>query len=180
MKWKIVAAFVYAAFSAAAAAPAASPTPAASPAPVDDATQKTLTASYALGCTAAFAPTDANLDAAFGNLAPTFVNIDPTGRQTPRDDVVGLAKQQMKMLKAKSCDHTMESFTQSDPTTIVVVNVLHVVGALQGPDGAHDFDLTDRASDTWKNAAGKWQEVQSKDLHVVVKIDGNVVQELGS
>ncbi|HEY1655489.1 MAG TPA: hypothetical protein VGF86_10270 [Candidatus Tumulicola sp.] len=180
MKWKIAAALVCAIFAAGVAARADAPSPAPSAAAVDDATQKAIAANYALGCTAAFDPSDANLDAAFANLAPTFVNIDPSGKQTPRDEVVNLAKQQMKMLKAKSCDHALESFVASDPATIVVVNTLHVAGTIQAPGGAHDFDLTDKASDTWKNAGGKWQQLQSKDLHVLVKIDGNVVEDIGS
>lgn len=168
---------------AAVAAQAPPPAPAASAAAagaVDDATQKALTSNYALQCTAAFNPTDANLDAGFAVLAPGFVNIDPTGRQTGRDEVVGVAKQQMKMLKAKSCDHTLESFTATDPSTIVVVNTLHVAGDMTAPDGTHALDVTDRSQDTWKSIGGKWQETQSKDLHVVVKIDGNIVQDAGS
>lgn len=169
-------------FTPAVARAAAPPSPSPSPAAVvDDATQKLLTSNYALQCTAAFNPTDANLDAAFSVLAPGFVNIDPTGRQVGRDDVVGLAKQQMKMLKAKTCDHTMESFTAADAGSILVVNTLHVAGDLGAPDGtSHALDVTDRSQDTWKSVGGKWQETQSKDLHVVVKIDGNIVQDSGS
>ena len=163
----------------AAARAAASPAPSAAAA-VDDATQKLLTSNYALQCTAAFDPTDANLDAGFAVLAPAFVNIDPTGRQVGRDQVIALARQQMKMLKAKTCDHTMESFTATDPATIVVVNTLHVAGEMTAPDGAPALDVTDRSQDTWKNTGGKWQEMLSKDLHVLVKIDGNVVQDAGS
>lgn len=147
---------------------------------VDDATQKALTADYALGCTAAFDPSDANLDAAFANLSPDFVNIDPKGKQSTRDEVVGQGKQQMKMLKATACTNTFESFTQADPSTIVVVNTLHIEGGIQAPDGKHDLDLTDKAQDTWKNVGGKWMETQSKDQRVLVKIDGNVVQDQGS
>lgn len=163
--------------AAARAAAVPSPSPAAA---VDDATQKLLTSKYALQCTAAFNPTDTNLDAGFSVLAPDFVNIDPTGKQAGRDEVVGLAKQQMKMLKAKTCDHTMESFTAPDPATIVVVNTLHVAGDMTAPDGTHALDVTDRSQDTWKSIGGKWQETQSKDLHVVIKIDGNIVQDAGS
>lgn len=167
---------------ATALAQAPSPAPSAPPAvAVDDATQKLLTSDYALQCTAAFNPTDANLDAGFSVLSPDFVNIDPTGKQAGRDEVVGLAKQQMKMLKAKSCDHTMESFTAAGSDAIVVVNTLHVAGDMTAPDGtSHALDVTDRSQDTWKNIGGKWQETQSKDLHVVVKIDGNVAQDSGS
>lgn len=157
-----------------------SPSPSSTPTPVDDATQKTIAANYALGCTAALNPSDANLDAAFANLAADFINIDPTGKQESRDEMVSLAKQQMKMLHAKSCDHAIASISATDPGTVVVVTTLHVAGELQAPDGKHDLDLIDKAQDTWKNVGGKWQEAQSKDLHVIVKIDGNVVQELGS
>lgn len=162
-----------------AAARAASPAPPAG-AVVDDATQKLLTANYARVCTAAFDPTDGNLDASFATLAPGFVNVDPTGQQVGRDQVIALARQQMKALKAKTCDHTMESFTATDPGTILVVNTLHVAGDFTAPGGTHALDVTDRSQDTWKNVDGNWQETQSKDLHVVVKVDGNVVQDAGS
>ncbi len=68
---------------------------------VDDVTQKALTADYALRCTAAFDPSDANLDAAFAVLAPEFVGIDPTGQQVTRDEVVGELKQQTEIA---ACD----------------------------------------------------------------------------
>lgn len=166
----------------AARAQAPSPAPSATAAaPVDDATQKLLTSSYELTCAAAFSPTDANLDAALAILSPDFVNIDPTGKQAGRDEVVSLAKQQLKMLKAKSCQRTIESYTAAPPNAVVVVNTLHVAGDMTAPDGStHALDVTDRSQDTWKNLGGKWQETQSKDLHVVVKLDGNVVQDAGS
>ena len=147
---------------------------------VDDATQKTLTANYALRCTAAFDPSDANLDATFGVLAPDFVAIGPNGKQITRDEVVGQGKQQMKMLHATSCDDKVESFTQSDPNTVVAVNDFHLEGDLQAPDGKHDLVITEKAQDTWKNVGGKWLASQSKDLQVMVKVDGNVVQDSGS
>lgn len=161
--------------------PAAAQTAAApTQSPVDDALQKALSSNYALGCTAAFNPTDANLEAAFASLAPDFVNIDPSGRQASRDEVVDLAKQQLKMLHAKSCDHTIESIAPSADGTVVAVETLHLEGALQSGGGTHDLDLTDKAQDTWKNVDGKWQETQSKDLHLLVKVDGNVVQDQSS
>jgi hypothetical protein len=163
----------------ASATPAASPAPAASASAVDPATQKVLAANYALGCTAAFDPSDANLDAAFAVLAPDFVNFDLKGKQTTREEVVGQGKQQLKLLKATSCDNTLASLSMTDPTTVVVVNTLHVVGEIQAPDGKHDLDLTNKAQDTWKNSGGKWLQTQSKDLRVLVKVDGNVVQDLG-
>ncbi|HEY5425213.1 MAG TPA: hypothetical protein VIJ77_01540 [Candidatus Tumulicola sp.] len=147
---------------------------------VDDATQKTLTANYALACTAASNPSDANLDAAFANLAPDFVNVDPTGKQESRDQVVSLGKQQLKMLHATACSNKIDSISATDPNTIVVVNTLHLEGDVTTPDGKHALILTDKAQDTWKNVGGKWMEGQSKDLHVLVQIDGNVVQDLGS
>ncbi|MBV8117557.1 MAG: hypothetical protein JOZ01_06240 [Candidatus Eremiobacteraeota bacterium] len=146
---------------------------------VDDATQKALTADYALRCTAALDPSDANIDAAFAALAPEFVGIDPKGKQIARDEVVAQGKQQMKMLHATACDNKIESFTLSDPSTIVVVNTFHLEGDLQTPDGKHDLLLTEKSQDTWKNESGKWLASQSKDTQLLVKIDGNVVQDQG-
>ena len=63
---------------------------------------------------------------------------------------------------------------------ILVTNVLHMEGDLQTPDGKHNFLLTSKALDTWKNVDGKWLQSQSKDLRILVKIDGNVVSDQGS
>jgi len=147
---------------------------------VDDATQKALNANYALRCAAAYDPSDANMDAAFAVLAPDFVAIDPKGKQVTRDEVVGQGKAQMKMLHATTCDEKVESFTQSDPNTVIAVSDFHLEGDLQAPDGKHDLVITEKAQDTWKNVGGKWLAAQSKDLQVLVKIDGNVVQDQGS
>jgi hypothetical protein len=146
---------------------------------VDDATQKALTADYALRCTAAFDPSDTNLDAAFSVLAPEFVGVDPKGTQVSRAEVVGQGKQQLKMLHATACDNKIESFTASDPATIVIANTFHLEGELQAPDGKHDLVVTEKSQDTWKNESGKWMASQSKDTQILVKIDGNVVQDLG-
>lgn len=147
---------------------------------VDDATQKVLNANYALRCTAAFDPSDANLDAAFAVLAPDFVDTDPSGRQVTRDQVVAVGKQQMKMLHATACDDKVESYTLSDPNTIVAVADFHLEGDIQAQGGKHDLVVTEKSQDTWKNVGGKWLAASSKDLQVQIKLDGNVVQDQGS
>lgn len=146
---------------------------------VDDATQKALTADYALRCTAAFDPSDANLDAAFAVLAPEFTAVDLKGTQVTREQVVGQGKQQLKMLHATACDNKIDSFTLSDPNTVVIANTFHLEGDLQAPDGKHELVLTEKSQDTWKNVSGKWMASQSKDSQILVKIDGNVVQDQG-
>ncbi len=83
------------------------------------------------------------------------------------------------MLHATACDNKIDSFTLSDPATIVVANTLHLEGDLQAPDGKHDLALTEKSQDTWKNENGKWMASQRKDSQIVVKIDGNVVQDQG-
>ena len=170
MRLKIGAAFACAAIAATGIARAAD---------VDDATQKALNADYALRCTAAFDPSDANLDAAFGVLATDFVATDPSGKQVTRDQVVGQGKQQMKMLHATACDDKVESYTLTDPNTVVAVADFHLEGDIQAPDGKHDLVVTEKSQDTWKNVGGKWLAANSKDLQVQVKIDGNVVQDQG-
>jgi ketosteroid isomerase-like protein len=171
MRLKTAAAFACVLFASAAGAKAAD---------VDDATQKAIAANYALVCTAAFDPSDANLSAAFAILAPDFVNVDVKGSQQTRDQIVGRGTQQMKMVHATACDDKFESIVASDPNTVLVTNVLHMEGDLQIPDGKHNFLLTSKALDTWKNVDGKWLQSQSKDLRILVKIDGSVVQDQGS
>lgn len=171
MRLKIAAAFACAVMAAAGVGRAAD---------VDDATQKALNANYALRCTAAFDPSDTNMDAAFAVLAPDFVAVDPKGKSVTRDEVVGQGKQQMKMLHATTCNETVESFSQSDPNTVVAVSNFHLEGDLQAPDGKHDLVITEKAQDTWKNVSGKWLASQSKDLQILVKVDGNVVEDQGS
>lgn len=158
---------------------AQSPSSAPAGGSVDAATQASLNAAYQLRCAAALNPTDANIDAGFASLAPNFVNVDPTGKQTTRDELIPLAREQMRMLKATTCDHSVDSFVQVDASTIQANTHLHVAGTLTQLQGGHAFDLTDAAQDTWKNVGGKWMMTQSRDTHVRVTIDGNVVQELG-
>ena len=141
--------------------------------------QKTITADYALGCTAAENPTDSNLDAAFGYLSPDYVDIDVKGKKTTRDQVVALGKQQMKQLRTTTCDPTTESSVLNADGTVTVVEDLHLVGTLQAPDGNHDIEVTAKAQDTWKQVNGAWMQTQSQELRNLVKMDGNVVQDEG-
>ena len=94
--------------------------------------QKAIAADYQLGCTAAINPTDSNLAAAFTFLSPDFVDIDVKGKKTPRDQVVAMGTQSMKLLHASACDPTTESSVLNADGTIAVVEDLHVVGSLQG------------------------------------------------
>ncbi len=142
-------------------------------------TQKALNDIYGLTCAAALDPTDKNFDAATASLSPDFVAIDPKGTQHKRDEVVATGKQQMKMFHATSCNNNFESVTASDASTIVVVNTEKIGGDMQAPDGKHEFAVTNKAQDTWKLVNGKWLQTQSKDLHILVKVDGNVVQDQG-
>jgi hypothetical protein len=153
---------------------------AASADPVPDSVQKTLTADYALVCTASQEPTDANLTAAYALLAPDFVHVSFKGTQMKRDEFIAQGKQQLKQLHITSCGNTITSTTMSDPTTIVAVVAGKIGGQIQAPDGNHDIDVTASSSDTWKLTNGTWLQTQSKDVSVLVKIDGKVVQDEGN
>jgi hypothetical protein len=140
---------------------------------------KTITTDYALGCTAALDPSDANLTAAFSYLSPDYVDVDVKGKTHTRDETVTIGKQQMKQLHTTACEPAIVSETLNADGTITVVTTVHVVGSIQAPDGNHDLDVNAKAQDTWKQAGGTWQEAQSQELHTVVKMDGNVVQDEG-
>ena len=141
--------------------------------------QKTLTADYQLNCAAALDPSDKNFDAATALLAPDFVAIDAKGKQFTRDQVVAQGKQQMKIMHATTCTNDFSTWTQVDPNTLTVVNTTHMDGDVQTPDGKHEFNLMSKTQDTWKLVSGAWLQAQTKDLHVVVKIDGSVAQDEG-
>ena len=100
--------------------------------------QQTLNADYQLTCTAVLDPSDKNMDAATAPLSPDFVNVDFKGKETKRDEVIGMMKQQLKIFHGTSCNIALDSVTQSDPNTIVVVSSLKLAGDLQAPDGKHD------------------------------------------
>ena len=142
-------------------------------------TQKALTDIYAQTCTTIMDPSDKNFDTALAYLAPDFVSTDLKGATHKRDEVSGLMKQQLKMFHATSCENKFESVTASDASTVVVVNTNKVAGDVQAPDAKHEFVATNKSQDTWKLVNGKWLESQSKDLRVLVKVDGNVVQDQG-
>jgi hypothetical protein len=148
--------------------------------PVPDVAQKAITADYALVCTAAQDPTDANLGVAFALLAPNFVHVDFKGKEMQRDEYVAQGKQQIKQLHITSCANTVESTTLSDPSTVVFVVSGKIAGQIQAPDGNHDIEATTSSQDTWKLVNGTWLQTQSKDVSALVKIDGKVVQDEGN
>lgn len=141
--------------------------------------QKALNDNYQLTCAAVLDPSDKNMDAAVAPLSPDFVNVDFKGTERKRDELVGMMKQQLKTFHGTSCDVKMDSVTQSDPNTIVVVSSLKIAGEIQAPDGKHDVEQTAKSQDTWALSNGKWLETKSKDLRSLVKVDGNVVQDQG-
>ena len=142
-------------------------------------TQKALTDLYAANCTAAMDGSDKALDSMAAQLAPDYVNIDFKGKQTGRDESVASMKQQFKMLHVTSCDNALAAWSATDASTIVVTDTQHAGGDVQAPDGKHQFTVTSKTQDTWKNVGGTWLESQSKDLRFLLKVDGNVVQDQG-
>lgn len=170
MYLKSAAAFAVAVLSFAAAAQAAD-------APADVA--KSITANYALNCTMALNPTDANFDVAAATLAPTFSETSLKGTTQTREEVIAQGKQQLKIMHVTTCENNVVSMTQSDPNTVVAVVSAHMEGDMQAPDGKHDFDYTGKSQDTWTLTGGKWLESGSKQQRVLVKVDGNVVQDQG-
>ncbi|MFN2529229.1 MAG: hypothetical protein ABR584_11005 [Candidatus Baltobacteraceae bacterium] len=143
------------------------------------ATNDAITAIYTKNCTLILDPTDANLSAIFAEMTPDYVAIDPKGKETKRDEVVGMMKQQLKTFHGTDCKNTFESVTSPDANTAVVIDSQHVTGDLQAPDGKHDLDFNAKSQDTWKLVSGSWMNTQSKALHVVIKVDGSVVQDQG-
>jgi hypothetical protein len=141
--------------------------------------QKAITADYQLSCTAAMNPTDSNLDAAFAYLSPDFVDSDTKGNKTTRDQVVASGKQNLKQLHTNVCDPTTESSVLNADGTVTVVESLHLTGSIQGPDVNHALEVTSKSQDTWKQVNGTWMLSQSQELHNLVKMDGNVVQDEG-
>ena len=143
------------------------------------ATTSAITAQYAVGCTGALDPTDKNLTAWFAMFAPEFVDVDPKGKETKRDEMVAQMKQQLKTFHGTDCKNDLGTVTAPDANSAVAMNTLHITGDIQAPDGKHDLDLTDKTQDTWKLVSGTWLVTQTKHIHTVVKIDGAVVQDLG-
>lgn len=141
--------------------------------------QAAITANYALTCTAVLDPSDANLDGAFAMMGPDFVATDTKGKTHERADVIANVKQQLKTLHATVCTNKLDGFTLVDPNTINVTVSQHIEGDLQAPDGKHEIVVTQKAADVWKLVSGKWLQSGSKDLRVLVKIDGNVAQDDG-
>jgi hypothetical protein len=141
---------------------------------------KAITTDYALSCTAALDPSGANLDAAFSYYSPDYVDVDSKGKTHTRDETVTVVKQQMKLLHTTACEPAVVSETLNADGTITVVATVHVAGSIQSSDGgSHNLDVNAKTQDTWKQVGSAWQESQSKELHTVVKMDGNVVEDEG-
>lgn len=138
-----------------------------------------LTDLYQLSCTAALDPTEKNIDAATAAMAPDYVDIDPKGKETKRDESVAMMKQNLKLYHSTACKTTLESVTAPDANTAVVTATMRVSGDVQAPDGKHEFDVMAKSQDTWHLSNGKWSNARSQTLHQVVKVDGSVVQDQG-
>lgn len=143
------------------------------------ATTAAITALYQLSCTAALDPTDKNLDAMFAVMSADYVEVDPKGKEMKRDEIVGQTKQQLKLYHSTECKNAIDSVTATDPNSATVNVTSHISGDAQAPDGKHEFDYTGKSQDSWKLVDGKWSQVKTKTLHIVVKVDGSVVQEQG-
>lgn len=149
-------------------------------APVSDTIQKAVTAQYDVACAAIQDPSDKNLSAMFAVMAPDYVEIDPKGKEHKRDEVVAAQRMQLKQIEADDCSSSVDTFAAPDASTVTVVNTMHVTGSIQGSDAKHQLDFTSKSLDTWKLLNGTWMESQSKSLRVLVKVDGNVVQDTGN
>jgi hypothetical protein len=141
--------------------------------------QDILNNNYRLTCAAVLDPSDANMTAALSPLSPDFVNTNLKGKETKRDELATVMKQQLKMFHATSCDIKIDSATQPDPNTIVATTVTDIAGEAVLSDGKHQVEETAKAEETWAFSGGKWLEMKSKDLHSLVKVDGKVVQDQG-
>jgi hypothetical protein len=139
----------------------------------------TLAALYAVSCHAMQNPTPSNLDAAFALLAPAYVEIDPNGRSHTRDEVIDLAKRESQSMHADQCAHAIDSIAPAGPDSLVAVIEAHFAGTMQVAGATRDFDVREKSADIWARVNGSWVQQQSRALHVVLKIDGNVVQDAG-
>lgn len=150
----------------------------AATAPSDDA-MKAINANYAVTCAAVLDPTDAKMDAAFGEMSPDYANLTLKGKKLSKDEITAGLKQQLKQFHGTACDNTLDTPNAPDASTVVVVSTLKITGDFQGPDGKHDIDSTQKSEDTWKLVGGKWMLTQGKDLRVLLKIDGTVQDDEG-
>ena len=167
-----------AAIASATPAPTAEPTPAG--APVSDAVRKAITVQYELTCTAVLTPSTKNIQALFATLAPEFANTDTKGAVMTRAAYIAQAQQQLPLMHGTDCSNEFTSIVAIDPSTVLVMNESHVAGDVAAADGKHDLDFSGRSRDTWKLENGNWLEVQSTDVHVTVKEDGNVMEDSGT
>lgn len=152
--------------------------PALADAPTDVAT-KAINADYAANCAAVLDPTDKNMESAFASMSNDFVNTDLKGKTQTKDEVTGQVKLQLKQFHGTSCDNTVGTMTAPDANTVVVVITQKVAGDFQAPDGKHEVDATTKTQDTWKLVSGTWLMSQSKDLRILLKIDGTVQDDEG-
>jgi hypothetical protein len=144
---------------------------------VADSTQKALAANYALFCTAALDPNDDKVAAAIASLSPEFVDIDIVGARHTREEFVASTKDQFRSMHDAKCDNAFASITAPDPDTVVIVQTQNLSGDTQASDGKHRVEYSDTSEDTWKLENGGWLQTQTRDLHIVVKVDGSVIHD---
>ena len=149
------------------------------PANADLATQKVLTANYALRCTV-YAPNSANRDVVSSFLSPQFVGINPNGRQFGRDEFLDQGRQELRSVSVTGCYYTFGSFSLPDADTVVVTTTLHLEGTLRKLGAPHTVVAIEQSQDTWIRTPEAWLLRLSAISRILLKLDGTVVQDIGS
>jgi ketosteroid isomerase-like protein len=139
-----------------------------------DSLQTALTAAYDHQCTAV---KNADFTAYSNSMTSDFINIDPTGKSSNRDQTMAQMKSALADIKFTKCQVTFVSTpTQTDGSATASV-VLSQDGT---GGGTTPINVVARETDTWTLVSGAWLLKRSVEAETTVTVAGHVMQHEGS
>jgi len=146
---------------------------------VDGGTKALLIAGYGHRCAAALHPSAENRATMASSVSPDFIILKPNGRLSDQGDLIDESLATSRGYRVTACTYRLRSFALSDPDTIVLTSELQMQAKLLGADD-HQVTASQQSQDTWIRSSQVWVLRLIALSRVVVKVDGNVLQDLHS
>jgi ketosteroid isomerase-like protein len=146
----------------------------APPARAADSLQTALTAAYDSQCAAV---KTADYTAYSNSMTPDFINVDPTGKTSDRDQTMTQMKAALADIKFTKCAVTFVSAPQETNGSATASVVLSQDGT---GGGTTPINVVARETDTWSLVNGAWLLKRTVEAESTVTVAGHVMQHEGS
>jgi hypothetical protein len=139
-----------------------------------DSLQTALTAAYDNQCTAV---KSADYAAYSKSMTSDFVNIDPTGKSSDRDQTMTQMKSALAQVKFTKCSVSFVS-TPVQKDNLATASVVLTQDGTGG--GTTPISAVARQTDTWSLVNGTWLLERSVEAETTISVAGHVMQHEGS